>query len=297
MVTSNGGKTWTQMPLKEPGHGVFFLDETSGWMLTPSGIWFTDECGRSWRRIHKQRDLNQIRFISRERGWAVGGNKTAIETTDGGKTWTRIKAAADVEATPERTAFTVIAPLGASTVLMIGRSAPRRSYSTPIWLDPNPQLRRELPALTFTLQSNDQGKTWNSTRASMFGRVSAVEVASKGHGMLLIEFDEFFEFPSELYTLNVPTWQNTLALRRKDLAITDIAASSEYYAAGFQPPGALFRSPIPGKVRILHSKDMKTWTEFEVDYRAVATRVMLAESGGLLWAATDTGMILNLSRD
>jgi hypothetical protein len=37
--------------------------------------------------------------------------------------------------------------------------------------------------------------------------------------------------------------------------------------------------------------------ESPVDYRAVARRVMLAENGGRLWLATDTGMILNLVQE
>ncbi|HYP09517.1 MAG TPA: YCF48-related protein [Bryobacteraceae bacterium] len=294
MVTSNGGQTWTQMETDEPGYGVFFLDETSGWMLTESGIWFTDECGRSWRRIHKRRGLREIRFVSQSRGWAVGENKTAIETFDGGKTWTKMKAAADLDVNAERTSFGVIAPLNAKDVLIVGRSAPIRFRRFPVWLDPFPQLRRELPAMTVTLETRDGGQTWKSSKASMFGRVSAMATAKSGIGLLLVEFDEFFEYPSELHRLDPQTGKNTVTIRRKDFAITDVAASTSLYAAGFQPPGALFQSPIPGKVRIAHSKDAQTWAEYEVDYRAVATRVTLAESGGRLWAATDTGMILSL---
>ena len=74
-------ESWTLIETKEAGHALFFLDETSGWMVTPSGIWFTDECGRTWRRIHKQRGLTDIRFVSPDRGWAIGANKTVIETT------------------------------------------------------------------------------------------------------------------------------------------------------------------------------------------------------------------------
>ena len=298
MVTSNSGETWTQMPMEELGHGLFFFDETSGWMLTESGIWFTDECGRNWRRIHKQRDLTQVRFVSRQRGWAVGANKTAIETFDGGKTWTKVKAAAELESTAERTVFSVVAPLAPNVVLMIARSARVRLFDRPIWLDPHPERRRELPALTMTMETRDGGVTWNTQKTSMFGRVTAVSASKSGLGMLLVEFDEYFEFPSELYSIRANGSGTQLLLRRKDMAITGILATSdEFYAAGFQPPGALFRSPIPGKVRIFASRDQKNWNEQQVDYRAVATRVMLAEAGGMRWAATDTGMILKFVRE
>jgi hypothetical protein len=40
------------------------------------------------------------------------------------------------------------------------------------------------------------------------------------------------------------------------------------------------------------------WRETEVDYRAVARRLVLAASpGGLLWAATDTGIIMKLEQN
>jgi hypothetical protein len=46
---------------------------------------------------------------------------------------------------------------------------------------------------------------------------------------------------------------------------------------------------------MFHSADRKVWTELEVDYRAVAQRVWLsARPGAGIWAATDTGMILQL---
>ena len=105
VVTSNGGDSWTLTETKEAGHALFFLDETSGWMVTPSGIWFTDECGRTWRRIYKQRGLTDIRFVSPDRGWAIGANKTVIETSDGGKTWQKVKAVEELDSDPERTTF------------------------------------------------------------------------------------------------------------------------------------------------------------------------------------------------
>jgi hypothetical protein len=40
------------------------------------------------------------------------------------------------------------------------------------------------------------------------------------------------------------------------------------------------------------SGDLVNWVESEVDYRAVARRVILATAGEHIWAATDTGMIL-----
>jgi len=110
----------------------------------------------------------------------------------------------------------------------------------------------------------------------------------------LIEFDDYFDFPSELFKLGGKAEEAGRVFRRKDFAITDVIAGAPAYAAGFEPPGAIFRSPIPGRVRIARSTNLTDWTETEVDYRAVATRVFLARAGAQFWAATDTGMILKL---
>ncbi len=46
---------------------------------------------------------------------------------------------------------------------------------------------------------------------------------------------------------------------------------------------------------MLTSLDFETWTEMEVDYKAVARSLKLANAGcDHQWAATDTGMILHL---
>ncbi|MGH9626928.1 MAG: WD40/YVTN/BNR-like repeat-containing protein, partial [Bryobacteraceae bacterium] len=105
VVTSDGGAQWSIVPTKEIGVSVFFFDVTSGWMVTEEGIWFTDEAGRSWRKLHDQRGLQGVYFTTRERGWAVGARKTILETRDAGKTWTRLKAANDPKTSGEYTTY------------------------------------------------------------------------------------------------------------------------------------------------------------------------------------------------
>jgi Photosynthesis system II assembly factor YCF48 len=296
VVTSNGGKTWTLTEAEERAHAIFFLDETSGWMVTESGIWFTDECGRNWRRIHKQRGLTDVRFISRDRGWAIGAEMTFLETSDGGKTWSRVKAVEKLSENPDRVVFDTIDFMNPKMGLVLGRLRKARDPRLPLWLDPHPETRREQPQLAYTVETRNGGATWVTNKVSIFGRISRTKLRPDGSGLILIEFDEYFEFPSELYHQDVLAGGKGRVLRQKDLALTDILAGPVAFAAGFKPPGRMFRSPVPGKVRILRSKDLFTWTEDEVDYRAVATRVRLAESDGQVWAATDTGMILKLTR-
>jgi len=40
LVTSDGGENWTQIPQKEHGRSLFFLNDSDGWMVTDDSIWF-----------------------------------------------------------------------------------------------------------------------------------------------------------------------------------------------------------------------------------------------------------------
>ena len=291
VVTSNGGAKWTVTPTQEVGHALFFLEETAGWMVTESGIWFTDECGRSWRRIYKQRGLTDVRFVSRERGWAIGARKTVIETKDGGQTWNQVKEVRELDMNADRTTFHAIEFVSPKVGILSAKASRPREDKVPLWLDPEPEKRRERPTLSVSLETHDGGETWSANKVSMFGRISRIRFAKDGRGLALVEFDDLFEFPSEIYRLDTKANENRV-LRKKDFAVTDILFSEKAYAAGFVPPGGVFRSPIPGKVRIASSQNLSNWVDAEVDYRAVATRVLLASSGDNAWAATDTGMIL-----
>ena len=66
--------------------------------------------------------------------------------------------------------------------------------------------------------------------------------------------------------------------------------------AAIQTVGAMRASPVPGKLRMLHSPDGVQWSEMAVDYRAEGHRAFLASPApGVLWAATDAGCILSLA--
>ncbi|MBI1899048.1 MAG: hypothetical protein HYZ57_06890 [Acidobacteria bacterium] len=300
LVTSDGGEHWQQVPLKEAGVSLFFLDEGDCWMVTTGGIWFSEEAGRSWRRIHRRKGLSRVYFTTRERGWAVGAGKTVLATTDGGHTWKAVPAAAAVQTTPEFTSFTWIEFASPQRGLIVGGSRPRRRQNrVPLWMETRPQKRRELPGIGVFLETSDGGATWTSSTASIFGAVTRLRYHAQRRGLALLEHEGFFEFPSELMRLDPENGGIVPAYKRKDRALTDIAfaASGSAYAAGFEPPGLVRASPVPGKVKVLRSTDLSQFEEMDVDYRAVATRVALATAGTDAWLATDTGMILKLIRD
>jgi hypothetical protein len=111
-------------------------------------------------------------------------------------------------------------------------------------------------------------------------------------------FEESFTWPSEVYRLDMAANQSTRVFREKDRRVVDCAMfPNRAYLAAIEPPGKLNSLPIPGKVKMLTSLDFETWTEMEVDYKAVARSLVLAgPDADHQWAATDTGMILHLVR-
>ncbi|MDA7861534.1 YCF48-related protein [bacterium] len=93
--TTNGGKSWTQINLP-PGASEIDLETIS---VVGNQIWFAGDPGTviysmdtetgqttSYRTPIRMR-INQLRFLDRLHGWAVGGGGAIIATTDGGQNW------------------------------------------------------------------------------------------------------------------------------------------------------------------------------------------------------------------
>jgi hypothetical protein len=119
----------------------------------------------------------------------------------------------------------------------------------------------------------------------------------------VMQFQDTFDWPAEVYLLDLATGKSESVFREKDRLITDAAVfpptpgslGQRAFLAAVEPPGRVSNLPVPGKVKMLTSTDLKEWNEMEVDYRAVATSLVLAgPDPGHVWAATDTGMILRL---
>jgi hypothetical protein len=296
LVTSDAGTTWSVVETKEVGTSLYFLSETDGWMVTPGGVWFTQEAGRSWTRILKREGLGRVHFETRDKGWAIGQKKTVLQTANGGKTWKDVPEVSALSMNADWTTFSAIDFVNGSTGVIAGRSRSPRRSDYPIWMDPDPKKRREWPSLGVLLQTTDGGTTWKENKVSLFGRISQLSLTPEW-GLLLLEFDDFFDYPSEVFSLSMSTGATERCFRRKDFAITDLTITTDGVAflGGFRPAGLLARTPVPGKVRLAWSTDCQSWVEAEVDYRAVAGRVVVsAIDKEHAWAATDTGMILRL---
>lgn len=294
LVTADGGKSWDQVNVKSIANSLYFLNESTGWLVAGDGIWMTSESGRSWKRVSAVKGLNRVYFLNADHGFAVGDADRVLETQDGGVTWKPIAWEGGAAPPNLGVVYSAIAFSSAQRGLISGNVP-----SEPIPADIPVSMLRARKMVSAYLHTLDGGKTWHRAVNSSYGEMIQVSLIPDGTGLALLEFPQSYSWPSEVFFLNLENDQtNHLIYRKKNLSITDLlfVRDGQSLLAGLQTPGDVHPSPIPGKVRMLWSDDLKDWHETAVDYRAVARQVWLASAGnGAVWAATDTGMILKLN--
>ncbi|MBV8847117.1 MAG: hypothetical protein JO307_30275 [Bryobacterales bacterium] len=312
LVTSDEGAHWTVIPLQDLPRSVFFLNDSQGWMVSEDGIWFTEESGRSWRKISEQLKpdkklkpsppgglILKVWFNDAQHGYGVGYQKTVVQTSDGGHTWTPVPDAAKPTGNPVFTGYSQIAFDGPLGIIAGAAIPPRRDLGPlPTWMDPERATKaRQVPTLTLTLQTRDAGGHWTPDNAPLIGFVSALRIAAPD-ALYVFSYNASFQFPSEVFHSDFRTGESTSAFHQADRRVTDIALfpGPVAFLAAVEPPGRLNTVPIPGRVKMLTSTNLKEWKEMPVDYRAEATTLTLAGPDPKhVWAATDTGMILHLT--
>ena len=299
VITANGGKTWTMQPLEQIGISLFFLDDSTGYMVADGGIWRTDEGGRGWTRVSRQKGLERVWFLDREHGFGVGARKTMMETLDGGKTWKPVEAARRVDAREENTRYNWIQFATPKRGIVVGHSQPTRLLDPewPDWMDVSPKARAVLPSLTIFIQTTDGGQTWKASTSSLFGQITRFYDLEDGTALALFQYRGSFNRPSDLVRLSKDGKSETV-FGPRDCLLTDVFAAPNgvVYAAGIQAQGAYGLLPVDSKVKVFASRDLQEWREMKVDYRALATRVTFSgRDAENVWLATDTGMILRLA--
>jgi photosystem II stability/assembly factor-like uncharacterized protein len=301
LLTSDGGAHWQQTALEEMPLSLFFLNENIGWLVTGKGLWVTREAGRSWTRLPKvPAQILRVCFVDENNGWAVGAKKAVLATQDGGRHWTPVEAAAEPPGDPNFSAYNTIAFPTPRFGLVTGWNIPPRRWQQPEpdWMAPEAALdAHDIPHLTYSLFTNDGGKTWKSSSTSLFGETERIQLNPGGVGLGLVLHSASFQYPSEVYQIDWPTGKSTTLYRDRKFSVTDVWMGPDQtaYLAGIVNAGQL-RGVIPGKVQVLSSRDYTGWTEADVDYRATANRVILAAVDSThMWMATDTGMILTLA--
>lgn len=295
--SSDAGKTWAFEPTKENPVSLFFLNETNGWMVTQKAILGSSDGGKTWKRLSPLGGMRKLHFLTAQHGFAVGAPKAAFETHDGGVNWIPIAAAQTPTSNPDHTTYDVIAFGNEKYGAIFGSAIPPRRGSVPEWMDPQRTAGvRQVPTLTLLLSTVDGGKTWTPSTAPLFGRPTVARMSPLGFGLLVFRYENQFEAPSEVYQMDLTGTSSKIGtlFKQKDRLITDalIRPDGSILMAGVEPPAQAPGVPIPVKVKILESKDRKTFTEMPVNYRASARRVFLSAVGDKVWAITDTGMVL-----
>ena len=290
------GKSWETIKLPELPLSADFVDASNGWMTTRDAVYRTLDGGLTWKRSAKLKGVLRIKFLTPQRGFAVGFPKAVWSTSDGGVTWAPVAAAQLPSARPENSTYSTITFHDGRRGIITGSSRPPRRDASPLpsWIDPATQ-QRQVPTSLLVLETADGGQTWTHAVTSVFGQLGRVAFGAAGGGLGLMEYTGgSFAYASEVLNLS----NSKTAFADKDRAIQDLAydGGGRAWIAGIVVAGTLNQLPIPSKVVVLQSIDFQHWYSVPVDYRAVANRVKIAFSGGTGWLVTDGGMILTLDK-
>ena len=294
--TTDGGKTWNIIEAHEQPVSLFFLNATQGWMVTEKGLWGTLDSGATWKKLEGKKGLLQAYFLDPMHGFVIGFPKAVYETRDGGDKLTLLPAAEKPATPKDDTVYESISFLGQHGLIVGGTS---RDSDDPVWLDPTKaRMRRQQRSTLIALETNDGGTTWNAHTSLQYGNLTQLALTKDGPALALFEYHDYYSLASRLYRVQFPA-PPVAIYGERDRAVTDFAllADGQVILAAVEPPGASNQIPIPGKLKMLRSTDLKTWEEMPVDYRAVAQQASLAAPDRQhLWVATDTGMILTLEK-
>lgn len=288
--TRDAGKSWQTIKLPDLPLSADFLDAQTGWLVFTDAVHGTTDGGLTWKRLAKLKGVLRVKFVTPQRGFAVGFPKAVWSTSDGGTTWAKVPEAALPSTKAENSVYNTIAFRDPQNGLITGFSRPpRRDESrAPAWMDPEAQ-KRQVPNLLIALATSDGGKTWTQQTGSAFGQVVKSVFGRVGLG--LIDYaNGTFEYPNEV--INLANSKTAFADKEKSIRDVVLDADGRAWLAGVEVPGKLNQLPIPSKVLVLQSIDYEHWYPTPVSYRATATRVKISFGAGKGWLATDTGMIL-----
>ncbi len=282
VITTDGGAHWKFEEVREVPESLFFLNDSTGWMVTATGVWQTLETGRDWTKVATMKGLAKVWFLDALHGFAVGGPKSIYETKNGGKDWTFLAASNLPKADAEATTF--------DTIIFSGKLGLISATVAP----ENAGLRRSIGAVL--LVTADAGKTWESKPLNLQGRITCMRALNQpNHALAVIEYVGKAKYPAELFTLDLETLETHAVFRQTDRVARDavVLPDGQVLVASVERMGEMSEVPIPSKLRMMESTSLDTWLPESADYRAVAMRPMLAVADAHnVWVATDTGMIL-----
>lgn len=291
LLSSDAGLHWSQYEVKERPLSLFFLNDGLGWMVTDRGLWSTQEGGRTWVKIQSRKGILQAWFLDQNHGYMSGLKGLIEHTSDGGKTWARLEAA-DKLPDPQLLNFDIIRFAGEHGIIV---GAPESS--APELEDKAAETGLAKGKVTL-LETLDGGKTWNSGAITMEGDLAQLKMSDRGFVVSLILYSSpKYPVGSAVFQAQLSSRQGRVVFAERDRVATDIALLDNGGAilATVEPPGNSAQAPIPGKLKMFQSSDLRVWQEMDVDYRVVAQRAIIAAPDEHnIWVATDTGAILKL---
>lgn len=291
LVRRIGGR-WVSEALPERAKSIA-SDGKQYWIAAASGIWRRAVDGSKWERSWEGEGLERILFAG-AKGYATGAGKTILETS-GDNEWRRVAAADDPTTNTANTTYHWIHFVNERVGIISGASRAPRGGQTdefPAWMDPQRATRRkEWPGASLTLETRDGGKTWRHGVTSIFGKITRVRYARDGRGLALVEFHDEFEWPSEVFAIDLKTGSSDRVFRRKDRAVTDTwLFAGRGYLAAIEPPADPAGSRL-GKLCLFQSEDLREWRELTLP-EAWCSRAWLAGTpSGEVWIATDSGLL------
>ena len=137
--------------------------------------------------------------------------------------------------------------------------------------------RRQVPTLALLLKTLDGGATWKSDNRSAVRHCISVRLRGD-NGLAVFEFNQSFDWPSEVYRLDCAAARRTRVYRER-LRVMDCALfrGPRAVSGGVEPPGKLEHSRrFRARSGCSTSTNLTDWTEMDVDYKASARSLVLA---------------------
>jgi hypothetical protein len=296
VVSTDGGEHWQLQEVNESPYSLFFLNEANGWMVSDRGIWRTENSGKTWKKINSTKGIERLSFVDETHGFAVGEEKTILETEDGGKKWTKreIKDPRPMEA--RDVVFSGVTFVAKQHGVISGSWNPMQRVQESEWMEMNPAKRPKTAMSALLLESSDAGKEWHPYEVKVSGQITQLRFLNPNAFLMLVEYTgaQIAESPSEMFQLTSKA-APALRFHQSGRVARDfyVLPSGEVVIAAIELLGKSNEVPIPGKLRMMATSDLKTWQDEKADYRAVAKRPFLAAPDAAhVFVATDTGMIL-----
>jgi hypothetical protein len=301
VLTSDSGLHWSRHEVKEQPLSLFFLDENLGWMVTDRGLWATVDSGRGWNKVVYRKGILQACFLDADHGYIAGTSSLLDETRDGGKTWTKLPEASSASGDPRAVTYDSITFQGPHGII-VGEidptvPAPKRSKGS------EATEHQPVGKHAITLETLDSGKKWITGSIPLQADLGRLRISKQGFALVLVVYtDAHSKLASAVFQTPLEKLDPRLIFGERDRAVTDVALLDDGggILVAVEPPGNAPQVPIPGKLKILESRDLTLvpkidWQEMDVDYRAVAQVAVVAVADAHhIWVATDTGAILGL---